>query len=236
MRNTALRGRGRYGISHCLSASKVVGGKIHHPWSHLVLSLLFLSMTAGATGTKKHDEQEQRQDQTQHQGQSQEQESSSASQAEAHALGEAAATASNDGVNTSVNTTTTTESYHTVLVPNNNTENCLRVWGLSFSKDGSIALGIPFRSGKCDLEGAADDAFAQGQVLLGWTFKCKNRNIYKVMGGDEEACIDTVKPMLRRAEADELTRLRHELELLREQTELTDEKCERQWESCVQGK
>lgn len=95
-------------------------------------------------------------------------------------------TANNEGIDVQVDasdhSTTTTEnnSSNIVLVPNNNTENCLRVWGLAFGRNGeSAALGLPFRSKKCDYEQAADDAFAQGEREIGWFWKCENSNLSK---------------------------------------------------------
>jgi hypothetical protein len=65
-------------------------------------------------------------------------------------------------------------------VPNNNTENCLRVWGLSFGRDGTAGgLGVPQRSAACDYEQAADDAAALGNHRLAWYWRCHKKNIYK---------------------------------------------------------
>ena len=93
------------------------------------------------------------------------------------------ATASNEGVNTSVEVggdQVENNSSNVVLVPNNNTESCLRVWGIAWGKNGeSGALGIPWRSKKCDFEQAADDAFAAGERELGWFWKCQNKNLHK---------------------------------------------------------
>lgn len=87
--------------------------------------------------------------------------------------------ASNDGV-TVEGDRVENNSSNIVLVPNNNTESCLRVWGISFGKDGTAgALGIPWRSGACDFEQAADDAFAAGERDLGWFWKCKSKNLFK---------------------------------------------------------
>ncbi len=67
-----------------------------------------------------------------------------------------------------------------VLVPNNNTEHCLRVWGISFGNgNGGGGIGVPYRSKKCDYEQAADDAFAAGERSLGWWWKCQNPSLHK---------------------------------------------------------
>lgn len=88
-----------------------------------------------------------------------------------------------------------------VIVPNNNTEGCLRVFGLFVStQDGAGGIGYPWRSKECDLEAAADDAFAQGNAVLGWTFKCKQKSLKKAFGGrdwraaGEQACLDASLP------------------------------------------
>ena len=106
----------------------------------------------------------------------------------------------NEGNNTEINSRTENNSSNIVLVPNNNTENCLRVIGIAFGKNGeSAAFGWPFRSKKCDYEGAADDAFAQGEHELGWFWKCENPNLYKSFKDKGESN--------RRASDDCLTRM-----------------------------
>jgi hypothetical protein len=90
--------------------------------------------------------------------------------------------ATNEGVTVDASDSSSVEnnSSNIVLVPNNNTENCLRVIGLAFGRNGeSAAFGWPYRSKKCDYEGAADDAFAAGERELGWFWKCENPNLYK---------------------------------------------------------
>lgn len=92
---------------------------------------------------------------------------------------QSAASASNDGV-TVEGDRVENNSSNIVLVPNNNTESCLRVWGIAFGRNGeSGALGIPWRSARCDYEQAADDAFAAGERELGWFWKCQNKSLYK---------------------------------------------------------
>lgn len=92
-------------------------------------------------------------------------------------------TATNEGIDntTSISSNTENNSSNVVLVPNNNTESCIRVWGLAFGKNGeSGALGVPWRSARCDYEQAADDAFAAGERELGWFWKCRNKSLYRV--------------------------------------------------------
>lgn len=65
-----------------------------------------------------------------------------------------------------------------VLQPNNNTSSCIKVWGIaSGNKDAQGILGIPQRDRECDLDKAANDAFNQGQLMLGWSFKCNMKTI-----------------------------------------------------------
>lgn len=135
--------------------------------------MLFLFFEeAGAT---YNNDPKQEQDQTQSQSQGQEQTATGGS-----------ATSNNDGntldagdVNVGGDQVENNAST-VVLVPNNNTESCVRVFGLAFGKNGeSGAIGFPWRSAKCDFEQAADDAFAAGERDLGWFWKCENPNLYK---------------------------------------------------------
>ena len=214
----------------------------------LTLILLLLASLANATGgSRDNNEQEQHQDQTQHQGQSQEQESNAEAQAEAHASGSAEQMQSAAGGTANVEMRSENTSINTVLVPNNNTEACLRVFGFSFGNgDGAGAFGIPWRSKPCDYEQAADDAAATGDHSLAWFWRCHKKNIrapFERRGSTNEqateACWRRMTQFLT-LEADQHTReieyLRREVEMLRDQVELTEETCDRQWESCVGGK
>ena len=135
--------------------------------------LAMLTIPAFATNNKPPS-----QDQDQHQGQKQGQ-----AQGQAQIAKGGTATASNDGNELTVGGDTSNVENNTsqvVLVPNNNTESCVRVWGIAFGRDSSSgAIGIPWRSAKCDYEQAADDAFAAGERDLGWFWKCQNKNLYK---------------------------------------------------------
>lgn len=74
------------------------------------------------------------------------------------------------------------------MVPNNNTEKCLRIFGLSFSTEGGGGgIGFPWRSAPCDFEQAADDAFAGGERDLGWFWKCQSKNLYKTFRAKGES-------------------------------------------------
>lgn len=67
-----------------------------------------------------------------------------------------------------------------VLVPNNNTANCMRVFGLSFGNgDGAGGLGYPHRDRACDFEQAADDAAAIGNHKIAWWWRCHKKNLMK---------------------------------------------------------
>lgn len=94
--------------------------------------------------------------------------------------GASSSTASNDGV--TVESTDNSENNNTnvVLVPNNNTAGCMRVFGISFgTHDGAAALGAPFRDEACDFEQAADDAAARGDHKIAWWWRCHKKNLYK---------------------------------------------------------
>lgn len=154
-----------------------------------IIAALLLASAAFATGSSNNDpDQEQRQDQDQYQDQGQDQyqgqEVNVTIGGEAGPLVNTASTTTlNDGdtnLDMSDNSRVENNSSNVVLVPNNNTENCLRVWGISWgSSSGSGALGIPWRSAKCDYEQAADDAFAAGERDIGWFWKCQNPNLHK---------------------------------------------------------
>jgi hypothetical protein len=112
---------------------------------------------------------------------------SSGSEATSESISEGgSASASNEGIDidASENNSIENNSSNVVLVPNNNTESCVRVFGVAFGKNGeSGAIGFPWRSKKCDFEQAADDAFAAGERELGWFWKCRNPNLYKQFKG-----------------------------------------------------
>ena len=135
-----------------------------------ILILLLMPMIAFAW-----DDPEQVQDQDQTQDQAQLQTAS------------ASAAASSEQAQDNVQQTTFEGGApDIVMVPNNNTEPCLRVIGIMFSgTSGGAGIGWPYRSKMCDFEAAADDAFAQGQIDIGWFWKCKNKNLYKDFGSPE---------------------------------------------------
>lgn len=89
-----------------------------------------------------------------------------------------AAAATNEGNSLSVNSNYESGPADLILVPNNNTESCVRVIGFAFgNSEGSGMLGWPYRSRSCDFEQAADDAFAAGEREWGWFWKCHNRSL-----------------------------------------------------------
>jgi hypothetical protein len=93
-----------------------------------------------------------------------------------------------------------------VLVPNNNTAGCMRVWGVSFGNhEGAAALGMPFRDGACDYEAAADDAAAIGQHEIAWYWRCHKKNLYKTFDGTNKvaACFEKMRDMLSIQGSDE---------------------------------
>jgi len=126
------------------------------------------------------------------------------------------------------NTTT-----NTVLVPNNNTESCLRVFGLAFgNSDTSTVLGIPWRSGPCDLEASADDAFAQGNLVLGWMFKCKMKANKKAFGSEADCIAQTTNVVDLLAEVD---RLRSNIDTLLQERDIDRTECEESKDRILEG-
>lgn len=95
-------------------------------------------------------------------------------------------------------------NINTVLVPNNNTSGCMRVYGFSFGNgEGAGALGVPFRDKACDYELAADDAAASGQHDIAWFWRCHKKHLYqpyRQRGESEEdaiaQCFDAMLQML----------------------------------------
>lgn len=146
----------------------------------LLLIALILATNANAWTPKPKPDPAAKQTQTQKQAQSQDQYQGQQQQANSKASSKSVASseAVNEGNSLSVNSEAGPADL--VLVPNNNTETCLRVFGFAWgNKDASGMLGIPWRSGKCDYEQAADDAFAAGERETGWFWKCQNKNLYK---------------------------------------------------------
>ena len=149
-----------------------------------ILILLLMPMLALAW-----DDPEQVQDQAQDQAQLQ--------------TASAAATASSEQAQDNVQQTTFEGGApDIVMVPNNNTEPCLRVIGIMFSgTSGGAGIGWPYRSKLCDYEAAADDAFAQGQIDIGWFWKCQNKNLHKKFGSPELCHMSMISMLERPREA-----------------------------------
>jgi hypothetical protein len=197
----------------------------------IIFSLL-LAFSANATygpdpdvDISNHQGQEQGQDQNQEQTQSQHQ----------------SASASNDGVKVGGDSVENNTSQ-IVLVPNNNTENCLRVFGFGFGKDGSSGgFGVPWRSKACDFEQAADDAFAAGERELGWYWKCHNKSLYRTFKGKGESSDLAIEQCHSRMIGDRIKRLEDNLAFIQAERYIEREKCEeskdrmsKAWkESCV---
>ena len=137
--------------------------------------------------------------------------------------------------NSSLEFNTSNESHNTVMVPNNNTEGCLRVFGLGFpTSQGSVVMGIPWRSQTCDLKDASKDAFAQGNLMLGWMLKCKMKAMRKAFGS-EQKCLDNVIEIS--ALTTEIDRLRGDMRLMEIEQSTQRAECEestdRVFEACV---
>lgn len=156
----------------------------------VLFAIAWVCVPAFATGSYDYDD-DMTVEQEQNQGQGQEQyqdQTTDVNLANDISIENAAAggSAINEGNAQSVefNSNYQAQAPDVVLIPNNNTERCLRVWGLSFSnQSGGGGLGLPMRSKECDLEAAADDAFAQGNLDLGWMMKCKMKSMKKAFGG-----------------------------------------------------
>jgi hypothetical protein len=142
-----------------------------------IISICLLSGVAFATGSD--DDRDPGQVQTQDQYQKQYQGQETAVSIENAAAGGQAINEGNDQ-RVEFNSNYESQAPDILLVPNNNTEKCLRVFGFSFStSDGGGGIGFPWRSAACDFEQAADDAFAGGERDLGWFWKCQSKNLYK---------------------------------------------------------
>lgn len=157
----------------------------------LGMTILLLSGVALATGNGHNNDPEMQQDQHQGQGQEQgqhqgqQQGQSNAVTVETAAAGGAA---NNEGNELSVNSTYESGPADLVLVPNNNTESCLRVFGFAFGNtDGSGMFGVPWRSKQCDYKGFASDADAQGNIALGWFWRCHMKTAYKTFKSKGES-------------------------------------------------
>ena len=163
----------------------------------IMIALLLTAWTDKPPMKKKADPtQQQRQAQGQEQGQTQT--SNNVSDA-------AASSSAEQSSSQSINSNYEAQAPDVILIPNNNTENCLRVFGLSFSnQSGGGGLGVPWRSRKCDFEAAADDAFAQGQMQLGWYWKCRNKNLYREFGSPSK-CHQTMIGLLGPVEVPQTT-------------------------------
>ncbi len=193
----------------------------------MLIGVLLLAGMAFATGSSEDDsdqQQDQGQEQGQHQGQGQEQQQNQTLSVESAAAGGQAVNEGNEQ-KVEFNSTYESQAPDVVLIPNNNTEKCLRIFGLSFSTtDGGGGIGFPWRSAACDFEQAADDAFAAGERDLGWFWKCHSKNLYKPFKGkgeSAESAIDDCQAKMTDGvnQAQMVTRLQRdlaELNLLRQ--------------------
>ena len=210
----------------------------------LALALIFATGDAWATKTvppKTALEQEQRQGQDQGQAQTQAQEqdqTQTQDQAQMqdqtlHNANEikvetaaAGGAAHNEGNQQDVNISSNYEAGpgDLVLVPNNNTEQCLRVVGLAFGNDdASGMLGVPFRSKQCDFGKFAAAADAQGNIELGWYWRCHMKSAYRVFKSRGKSAETAIEDCHHRM-LDELGRKRVLDHLQRRVKELTTER------------
>lgn len=173
------------------------------------IGIVFYATNANATKPKPPPKPEQSQQQDQSQGQ-EIQQNITTTGGPANAIAKSG-DATNEGNSLSVESNYEASPADVVLVPHNNTANCQRVYGLGGGNNsGNVVLGVPFRDRTCDLEAAADDAFAQGNLTLGWVFKCKQKNIRKAFGGEQE-CLEAV------ARPDIVRQLKDRIEVLTDQ-------------------
>ena len=154
----------------------------------LLLAIFFVVSPANATKPMPPPPVEQKQSQKQGQGQEQQVVVNIGGEDGAGALVNEAPTTLTTGSTTleggDTTFNSTNKSSNVVLVPNNNTENCLRIWGISFgNSSASGGIGYPHRSAACDYEQAADDAAAVGDQNLAWYWRCHKRNIRKPFKG-----------------------------------------------------
>jgi len=158
----------------------------------LLVTFLMVAWCASADATYRHDKAvataKAQQDQEQWQKQV------AKSDAKSKSIADAAAVSSNEGNELSVNSTYESGPGDLVLVPNNNTENCLRVFGFAFGNDqASGMLGLPWRSKNCDFKGLAADAAAYGDHDTAWYWRCHMKSAYKTFkdrGETKEVAIE----------------------------------------------
>jgi len=204
------------------------------------LAAMVVVYDANATGYKKNPEAEAEAKATA----ASESHADAASEAASNSASEAAANSSNEGNSLNVEgDRVENNSSNVVLVPNNNTESCVRVFGLAFGKNGeSGAVGFPWRSKACDYEQAADDAFAAGERELGWFWKCQNKNLYRTFKLDgmtnDEAKLECHKKAVGMNSAlatiEDLERRLEAAEDLAEFRQSHKEVCEESLERCEQ--
>jgi hypothetical protein len=191
-----------------------------------LIGVLLLAGIAFATGTNDDDSDgTQEQGQEQYQGQDQAQGQEQTVSIENAAAGGQAVNEGNEQ-KVEFNSNYEGQAPDIVMIPNNNTEKCLRIFGLSFSTtDGGGGIGFPWRSAPCDFEQAADDAFSGGERDLGWFWKCQNKNLYKQFRSkgesNESAMTDCQDRMMKSvSQTQMIARLKddvRELNLLRQQ-------------------
>ena len=199
----------------------------------VVMFLMFAAELANATNNSHHnDDVDINQDQAQQQSQN------ATADAVSDSVSESISSSSNEG-NTleggDVNVggdSVENNSSNVVLVPNNNTESCVRVWGIAFGRDAdSAALGIPWRSKACDYEQAADDAFAAGARELGWFWKCQNQSLAKGFKQDGMSMDEARNECHRKAVGDinaheTIDQLKRTIDFLQQERVIDRENCE----------
>lgn len=217
----------------------------------VLISMLANDAHAGKPPPKPEAIAKQAQGQYQGQGQAQKQSSyqGQALNNELAVSSEVAATGSavNEGNEQNISVSHEARAPDVVMVTNNNTERCLRVWGLSFvNQNGGGGLGVPYRSKECDLEAAADDAAAHGLLELAWTFKCKQKSLQRAFGGQdwrktgEGKCLRAARESLREKltvheQEQTIGVLRDRLAILQNERIVDREDCERSKDRIIEG-
>lgn len=195
--------------------------------------LFFWYQEANATKPKPP---ETSQEQSQGQGQKQGQDQAQSQHQSTESYSESQADANNEGVTVSSNYESGPGTVF--LSPHNNTANCQRVYGLGGGNtSGNVVFGVPFRDKTCDLEAAADDAFSQGNINLGWVFKCKQKNLRKAFGGETECLSAVANPSVVKQLRERVLVLEDQKETLLIERKHDQERCNeetyRAHESCV---
>ena len=153
--------------------------KIKHIISFLAGVIIVLLFMIGKEAFAWEQMQDQKQVQKQNQKQMQSQEMSNVVSTTSTASVSGVSAAGGDS-SMEYNSVVESSAPDIIMVPSNNTSDCMKVYGLSFSNTGGGGgLGWPYRDKACDFESAADDAAAEGQHVIAWYWRCHKKNLHK---------------------------------------------------------